>query len=65
MKNEKSKTKSEDTELYTITAELQAGHRATFTYTNFELADAHYTTLQSKPVIGQFGIKSIQRSWRK
>lgn len=65
MKNDKQKTKSTDTEVYTIAVELQAGRRATFTYNDFELADAHYVILQANPVIGQFGVKSLERSWRK
>lgn len=63
--NDKAKTKSKDTELYSITVELQAGQRATFTYTSLELADGHHTQLQAQQVIGHLGIRSIQRSWKK
>jgi len=65
MKNEKTKPKQDDQPVYSISVQLQAGRTAEFTYNDFQLADAHYTQLQAQPFIGQLGIKSVQRSWRK
>lgn len=64
MKNDK-KTKSEDKPVYSLSIELQAGHTANFTYSSFELAEAHYVQLQATQFIGSLGVKSIRRSWRE
>ena len=64
MKHDK-KLKSEDKAVYSLTVQLQAGHTATFTYTSFELAEAHHVQLQASGVVGHLGIKNISRSWRK
>lgn len=63
MKNEKSKQPAE--KLYSLTVELQAGRRATFSYNDEELARNHYDQLQAQQIIGHLGIKHIERSWRK
>ena len=67
MKDDKQKTKSADTEVreFTIEVTLPNQQYARFTYSNFELADGHHTQLQAQQVVGGYGIKSIQRSWRK
>lgn len=62
MKNDKQKPQTEP--VYTITVELPNRKRATFTYNDFELADQHYVQLQAQQVVGSYGVKSIQRSWR-
>lgn len=64
MKNDKTKFKSENTELYTITVELQAGRTARFQYSDLDIAKGHWDDLQARPVISNFGIKRIERSWR-
>jgi hypothetical protein len=64
MKNDK-KIKSTSEPVYTLTIELQAGHTANFTYSSFELAEAHYVQLQATQFIGSLGIRNIQRSWRQ
>ena len=64
MKNDK-KAKQDNTTDYKIRVELPNGNWAEFAYSNFELADGHYTQLQAQQVVGQYGIKTITRSWRR
>jgi hypothetical protein len=67
MKNEKSKTKQDDTAVreFTIDVELPNGNWAKFVYSTYELADGHYTQLAAQQVVGHYGIKRLTRSWKK
>ena len=67
MKDVKQKTKPADTDssVFSIEVTLPNRNYARFTYSNFELADAHYVQLQATQVVGGYGIKAINRSWKK